>query len=90
VELFSPRLPGGAVRMRRLWRWYQQCLASHPVRTQVVSSGILWASGDIGAQAVTHYSARRRANNKPVVAAPIESIPYRFLRPWSPYVDSPG
>jgi len=66
VELFSPRLPGGAVRMRRLWRWYQQCLASHPVRTQVVSSGILWASGDIGAQAVTHYSARRRANNKPV------------------------
>ncbi|KAG2594705.1 protein Mpv17 isoform X2 [Panicum virgatum] len=51
--------------MRRLWRWYQQCLASHPVRTQVVSSGILWASGDIGAQAVTHYSARRRANNKP-------------------------
>ncbi|RLN24327.1 hypothetical protein C2845_PM07G39740 [Panicum miliaceum] len=54
--------------MRRLWRWYQQCLASHPVRTQVVSSGILWASGDIGAQAVTHYSARRpdrRANNTP-------------------------
>ncbi|CAO2161680.1 unnamed protein product [Urochloa humidicola] len=52
--------------MRRLWRWYQQCLASHPVRTQVVSSGILWGLGDIGAQAVTHYSARRpdqRANN---------------------------
>ncbi|KAF8643684.1 hypothetical protein HU200_066744 [Digitaria exilis] len=45
--------------MRRLWRWYQQCLASHPVRTQVVSSGILWGLGDIGAQAVTHYSARR-------------------------------
>ncbi|KAG8045770.1 hypothetical protein GUJ93_ZPchr0008g12755 [Zizania palustris] len=45
--------------MRRLWRWYQQCLASHPVRTQVVSSGILWALGDIGAQAVTHHSAPR-------------------------------
>uniref|UniRef100_A0A0D9UYT7 Uncharacterized protein n=1 Tax=Leersia perrieri TaxID=77586 RepID=A0A0D9UYT7_9ORYZ len=43
--------------MRRLWRWYQQCLASHPVRTQVVSSGILWGLGDIGAQAVTHYAA---------------------------------
>ncbi|KAK3163229.1 hypothetical protein QOZ80_1AG0000940 [Eleusine coracana subsp. coracana] len=51
--------------MRRLWRWYQQCLATHPVRTQVVSSGVLWALGDIGAQSVTHYSVRpdRRANN---------------------------
>ncbi|TVU22992.1 hypothetical protein EJB05_32717 [Eragrostis curvula] len=50
--------------MRRLWRWYQQCLATHPVRTQVVSSGVLWALGDTGAQAVTHYSARpdRRVN----------------------------
>ncbi|KAL6627143.1 hypothetical protein ACP70R_030869 [Stipagrostis hirtigluma subsp. patula] len=47
--------------MRRLWRWYQQCLASHPVRTQVVSSGILWGLGDIGAQAVTHYSASSSA-----------------------------
>jgi len=75
VELFSPRLPGGAVRMRRLWRWYQQCLASHPVRTQVVSSGILWASGDISAQAVTHYSARRRANNTPVVWYQPQSTP---------------
>uniref|UniRef100_A0A0E0MTF0 Uncharacterized protein n=1 Tax=Oryza rufipogon TaxID=4529 RepID=A0A0E0MTF0_ORYRU len=46
--------------MRRLWRWYQQCLATHPVRTQVVSSGILWGLGDIGAQAVTHYSAPGR------------------------------
>ncbi|VAH74857.1 unnamed protein product [Triticum turgidum subsp. durum] len=43
--------------MRRLWRWYQQSLSSYPVRTQVVSSGILWALGDIGAQAVTHKSA---------------------------------
>ncbi|KAF0917333.1 hypothetical protein E2562_017507 [Oryza meyeriana var. granulata] len=48
--------------MRRLWRWYQQCLASHPVRTQVVSSGILWGLGDTGAQAVTHYSAPGRSH----------------------------
>ncbi|XP_006643936.1 protein Mpv17 [Oryza brachyantha] len=49
--------------MRRLWRWYQQCLATHPVRTQVVSSGVLWGLGDIGAQAVTHYSRSHRAKN---------------------------
>uniref|UniRef100_A0A0E0JFW5 Uncharacterized protein n=1 Tax=Oryza punctata TaxID=4537 RepID=A0A0E0JFW5_ORYPU len=49
--------------MRRLWRWYQQCLATHPVRTQVVSSGILWGFGDIGAQAVTHYSAPGRSHH---------------------------
>jgi len=56
--------------MRQLWRWYQQCLATHPVRTQVVSSGILWGLGDIGAQAVTHYSARPdRRSSPPEVAA---------------------
>ncbi|TVU49111.1 hypothetical protein EJB05_00403, partial [Eragrostis curvula] len=53
------------VGMRRIWRWYQQCLATHPVRTQVVSSGLLWGLGDSGAQTVTHYSAPpdRRARN---------------------------
>ncbi|XP_029119120.1 uncharacterized protein [Elaeis guineensis] len=40
--------------MLKLWRWYQNCLAVHPVKTQVISSGILWGLGDIGAQAVTH------------------------------------
>jgi hypothetical protein len=54
--------------MRRLWRWYQQCLASHPVRTQVVSSGILWGLGDVGAQAVTHHYSARRANSSPEVS----------------------
>lgn len=76
------------VGMRQLWRWYQQCLATHPVRTQVVSSGILWGLGDIGAQAVTHYSARtdRRghASSTPhpevaAAAAPIVHPYYRSL-----------
>ncbi|KAJ3694552.1 hypothetical protein LUZ60_010032 [Juncus effusus] len=40
--------------LRNAWRWYQSCLAVHPVKTQMASSAVLWALGDIGAQAVTH------------------------------------
>lgn len=42
------------VVMSKLWKWYQQCLALHPVKTQIISSGILWGLGDIGAQKITH------------------------------------
>ncbi|KAL1557354.1 protein Mpv17-like [Salvia divinorum] len=44
--------------MLRLWKWYQNCLAIHPVKTQVISSGFIWGSGDIAAQAVTHTNAK--------------------------------
>ncbi|XP_047943738.1 PXMP2/4 family protein 2-like [Salvia hispanica] len=43
--------------MLRLWKWYQNCLAIHPVTTQVISSGFIWGLGDIAAQAVTHSNA---------------------------------
>ncbi|KAG6414574.1 hypothetical protein SASPL_121946 [Salvia splendens] len=43
--------------MLRLWKWYQNCLAIHPVKTQVISSGFIWGLGDIAAQAVTHSNA---------------------------------
>ena len=46
--------------MLRLWKWYQNCLAVHPVKTQVISSGLIWGAGDIAAQAVTHYTAKKR------------------------------
>lgn len=46
--------------MSRLWRWYQKCLEVHPVKTQVISSGILWGLGDIGAQAVTHSTLKKK------------------------------
>ncbi|KAL0327559.1 UNVERIFIED_CONTAM: protein sym-1 [Sesamum angustifolium] len=45
--------------MLRLWKWYQNCLATHPVKTQVISSGIIWGVGDIAAQAVTNSTAKR-------------------------------
>ncbi|XP_019183775.1 PREDICTED: protein Mpv17-like [Ipomoea nil] len=46
----------------RAWKWYQNCLAVHPVKTQVISSGVIWGLGDVSAQAVTHYTARTRRN----------------------------
>nr|AFK43334.1 unknown [Lotus japonicus] len=47
--------------MLKLWRWYQNCLAVHPVKTQVISSGLIWGAGDIAAQAVTNYTAKTRS-----------------------------
>lgn len=44
--------------MLRLWKWYQNCLATHPVKTQVISSGLIWGFGDIAAQAVTHSTSK--------------------------------
>ncbi|CAJ1972313.1 unnamed protein product [Sphenostylis stenocarpa] len=44
--------------MLKLWKWYQNCLAVHPVKTQVISSGLIWGVGDVAAQAVTHYTAK--------------------------------
>ncbi|CAN1120088.1 Protein Mpv17 [Linum perenne] len=41
----------------KLWNWYSNCLSSHPMKTQVISSGVLWGLGDIGAQYVTHSTA---------------------------------
>ncbi|RVW38268.1 Protein sym-1 [Vitis vinifera] len=38
----------------------KQCMSLHPVKTQVISSGILWGVGDITAQSITHSSARKR------------------------------
>ncbi|KAL6578513.1 hypothetical protein OROMI_008729 [Orobanche minor] len=44
--------------MLRLWKWYQNCLSTHPVKTQVISSGVIWGFGDIAAQAVTQSTAK--------------------------------
>lgn len=45
--------------MFRLWKWYQNCLSSHPVKTQVISSGLIWGVGDIAAQTITHSTAKK-------------------------------
>lgn len=41
----------------RAWNWYQNSLSVHPVRTQVATSGVLWAVGDVTAQYITHSAA---------------------------------
>ncbi|CAN0901571.1 PXMP2/4 family protein 2 [Linum grandiflorum] len=43
--------------LMKLWGWYSHCLSSHPLKTQIISSGVLWGLGDIGAQYVTHSTA---------------------------------
>lgn len=35
-------------------------MAVHPVKTQVISSGLLWGAGDIVAQSITHSNAKKR------------------------------
>ncbi|CAM8925732.1 unnamed protein product [Rhodiola kirilowii] len=44
----------------RVWKWYQKCLSVHPLKTQVISSGFLWGTGDISAQYITHSTARKQ------------------------------
>ncbi|XP_071690698.1 uncharacterized protein [Rutidosis leptorrhynchoides] len=51
--------------MLKLWRWYQNCLSVHPVKTQVISSGLIWGLGDIAAQSVTHSTALHSQNKNP-------------------------
>ncbi|CAI9759654.1 unnamed protein product [Fraxinus pennsylvanica] len=51
--------------MLKLWKWYQKCLAVHPVKTQVISSGFIWGFGDIAAQAVTNSTVKRYHNQTP-------------------------
>ncbi|CAK9326641.1 unnamed protein product [Citrullus colocynthis] len=51
--------------MFRLWKWYQNCLTFHPVKTQVISSGFLWGTGDIAAQYITHSAAKTRLQTSP-------------------------
>uniref|UniRef100_A0A7N2N4D2 Uncharacterized protein n=1 Tax=Quercus lobata TaxID=97700 RepID=A0A7N2N4D2_QUELO len=46
--------------MLKLWKWYQNCLAVHPVKTQVISSAIIWGVGDIAAQTITYSTAKNK------------------------------
>jgi hypothetical protein len=45
--------------MLELWKWYQNCLAVHPVKKQVISSGFIWGFGDIAAKSIAHHTAKK-------------------------------
>ncbi|KAI4337468.1 hypothetical protein L6164_015882 [Bauhinia variegata] len=42
----------------------KNCLAVHPVKTQVISSGLIWGFGDIAAQTITHSSVKSYSQNE--------------------------
>ncbi|KAK7398945.1 hypothetical protein VNO78_10119 [Psophocarpus tetragonolobus] len=44
----------------KVWNWYQKCLSVNPVKTQVISSAVLWGIGDLSAQYITHSAANNR------------------------------
>lgn len=56
--------------MLKLWKWYQNCLSVHPLKTQVISSGFLWGVGDIAAQYITHATAKSRLQLSVTVSFP--------------------
>lgn len=45
---------------RATWGWYRHHLSRSPVRTQIVTSGVLWAVGDCIAQRVDQAMVRRK------------------------------
>ncbi len=49
-------LAGAGNPFARLWRSYERCLERRPVATQSVTSGALWALGDVLAQKFTSDS----------------------------------
>lgn len=54
-------MAGWATGMSGAWAWYQSRLLQQPVRTQMVTSGILWAAGDAMAQSVSRLTEKRSA-----------------------------
>ncbi|XP_054793470.1 protein SYM1-like [Prosopis cineraria] len=50
--------------MLKLWKWYQSCLAVHPVKTQMISSGFIWGIGDITAQVITNSAIKNHKRNE--------------------------
>lgn len=52
--------------MLNAWKWYQRCLAVHPVKTQIISSGFLWGLGDVAAQTITHSTLHKQHLHNPV------------------------
>lgn len=65
----------------KAWNWYQNSLSVHPVRTQVATSGVLWAVGDITAQYITHTAAAKKQLSLTVVSVYV-TIAFLILLPF--------
>lgn len=67
----------------KAWNWYQNSLSVHPVRTQVATSGVLWAVGDVTAQYITHSAAAAAASSKKrLQLSATEPADDKFLIDW--------
>jgi len=65
-------------KMMKVWNWYQNCLSVHPVKTQAISSAILWGVGYLSAQYITH-SAAKKPLQLSVCNNPFPFLIYQFL-----------
>ncbi|KAH7435005.1 hypothetical protein KP509_06G044700 [Ceratopteris richardii] len=53
-EACQGRVIGMAVALHGAWGWYKMQLAARPLRTQIISSSLIWAAGDVLAQFISH------------------------------------
>lgn len=53
-RLRSPNMESAA--LHGAWDWYKLQLSARPLRTQIITSGILWAAGDVLAQGLSFCS----------------------------------
>lgn len=70
-------------RMQRAWSWYQRQLVNKPVRTQIVTSALLWASGDAVAQRVDRemWQSRHRREARMLQEGPSTPTTATILPP---------
>ncbi|WJX54262.1 hypothetical protein P8452_40167 [Trifolium repens] len=68
--------------MLKFWNWYQNSLSVHPVKTQVTTSGILWAVGDVTAQYITHSAAAASSAKKRLQLSVTEEADAKFVIDW--------
>lgn len=53
-----------SVSLKSTWDWYQKSLTEQPLRTQMVTSGVLWSLGDMMAQTLIHDSRNQPRGSK--------------------------
>ncbi len=74
---------GAMMGMKGAWVWYRFHLQQQPIRTQMVTSGILWAIGDAIAQSVSRSIEQRLAmkENSTTTIVSVHTI-MAFLPPF--------
>lgn len=75
----------GAAALHGAWDWYKSQLAAQPLRTQVVTSGLLWATGDAMAQGLSFWSQQQQLQRASLTIAPKHDHPlesHAFTMDW--------